>query len=729
MIIKENDLSAKERKLLPIDEFGLPEERKYPMSDEEHVRKAVQFFGFCPKEKKKELAKNINRLAKKYNMRMKLDKHSLFYKYADKSIVQESGFESAFGFTHKDDSLFYLKDSDFGIPEIRAFPLTNEFEIKQAVAFFEFCPNEKRIELAKNINEKAKKLGIKISIEKESSFYRFANINLIEKSEPIFESIEKSEEIIYPQNIQSILNTIQNKVIKSDIDLFQFEVLINDKLLPELTTIFKKEIFEGKHYKNPVEIVNNIMEKKYTLYNNYRVNILGENVFNNDTVLFYELLKDLKYIIVQSMYNFAECESAISILNDLIMNFNCNHFIIRRYVMEILFSCFSYEIELSNCPYDYTNNLFDIEKIETQLNKILEKLNDLSITMNHLSFHNISQKQDIGNDNIKKIISTTDLNLVNVENFLNNLKFELNNQVQKVILLNNFPIISRLSDDKTFFLNDLLKNKVSFFNVIDALEGYIKPENLKLYNKDYSYILDSRDLVIISGLKSIIRNIYPSKDKNNDTFYYAVTDKKQLCLITKNLENRYEYNLIILCEPGFDYFLFGYGHKKDTKFPNIRVRKIILNDKTPPDDFTKVTEGIEVTPNGGIKFVLNPKKSFMDEYAENHKLLVENFKNKNFDGMKTNLAFAFALINYIERIIVHSDKRKIKEDKQKDAEKARMFLINDFKTYLKEVQRIEPTFDFTKYYTESDYGKLVLHVSNDTLVGIKKIFKTILLTP
>jgi hypothetical protein len=140
-----------------------------------------------------------------------------------------------------------------------------------------------------------------------------------------------------------------------------------------------------------------------------------------------------------------------------------------------------------------------------------------------------------------------------------------------------------------------------------------------------------------------------------------------------------------------------------------------------------LTEGVSIDQQGNIKFEIKPKKSYMDEYAENHKLLVENSKNKNYEGMKKNLAFLFALINSIERDVMYVEDKKIPDNKKKDAQKARTFAINDFKTYLKEVQKAESGFDFTKYYDESGYDKLIVNIPNESILGIKKLFRSIML--
>ena len=52
-------LDTKERKELSDSDFGLPEERAYPMPDAAHVRAAEAYFRYAPEEKKPELARNI----------------------------------------------------------------------------------------------------------------------------------------------------------------------------------------------------------------------------------------------------------------------------------------------------------------------------------------------------------------------------------------------------------------------------------------------------------------------------------------------------------------------------------------------------------------------------------------------------------------------------------------------------------------------------------------------
>jgi hypothetical protein len=87
-------INSKQRKELSKDEFGLPDERRYPLIDKAHVLKAIQFFKYCPDDKKKTLANNINAKAREYGM--KINCKGSFAKYISPDVVKHAN--EAFGF-------------------------------------------------------------------------------------------------------------------------------------------------------------------------------------------------------------------------------------------------------------------------------------------------------------------------------------------------------------------------------------------------------------------------------------------------------------------------------------------------------------------------------------------------------------------------------------------------------------------------------------------------------
>lgn len=81
--VNEAKMPAAERNKLKDSDFGLPEQRKYPLSDVDHVKDAIKFFNFCKKEDEEELAKNLKKAIKKYNLddQLEANNRNRFYKY------------------------------------------------------------------------------------------------------------------------------------------------------------------------------------------------------------------------------------------------------------------------------------------------------------------------------------------------------------------------------------------------------------------------------------------------------------------------------------------------------------------------------------------------------------------------------------------------------------------------------------------------------------------------
>ena len=87
------------RSELPDEVFGVPEERKYPMPDKRHTLSAIKLFGHVEPKYEEELAKNIIKNMKKYNIpESAVGKDNKLRKYIDKyynesTIVQEESVD------------------------------------------------------------------------------------------------------------------------------------------------------------------------------------------------------------------------------------------------------------------------------------------------------------------------------------------------------------------------------------------------------------------------------------------------------------------------------------------------------------------------------------------------------------------------------------------------------------------------------------------------------------
>ena len=79
-------LSETKRSELPDKAFGIPEDRKYPLDTEQHVKSAIRLFGHAEEGKKKKLAQNIRSAAKKYDIT--IPENTQCYKYLNEGSIE-----------------------------------------------------------------------------------------------------------------------------------------------------------------------------------------------------------------------------------------------------------------------------------------------------------------------------------------------------------------------------------------------------------------------------------------------------------------------------------------------------------------------------------------------------------------------------------------------------------------------------------------------------------------
>lgn len=95
MTIKEAKLSEKERQSLPDSAFGIPEEKKFPMHNKEHVILAIKFFNTAEDKYKKQLAKRIFERMKECNLSINIigEKNKLRNYLPDTEFTEKECFD------------------------------------------------------------------------------------------------------------------------------------------------------------------------------------------------------------------------------------------------------------------------------------------------------------------------------------------------------------------------------------------------------------------------------------------------------------------------------------------------------------------------------------------------------------------------------------------------------------------------------------------------------------
>lgn len=142
-----------------------------------------------------------------------------------------------------------LKDSEFGIPELRQYPLNDEVHVKQAVKMFSHAPKKYRNELAKRIIAKANKFGIDHSGWDE--IHKYNVLNYIRESSNI-------------DNEQGDTMMTEHSVLMSNEDFFTEYHDDKKKVIKDLKE--KEENFEIKKQR---DIIKKIIQKgPYGEYDN-----------------------------------------------------------------------------------------------------------------------------------------------------------------------------------------------------------------------------------------------------------------------------------------------------------------------------------------------------------------------------------------------------------------------------------------------------------------------------
>lgn len=254
-------------------------------------------------------------------------------------------------------------------------------------------------------------------------------------------------------------------------------------------------------------------------------------------------------------------------------------------------------------------------------------------------------------------------------------------------------------------------------NIENMLKYNIEPDFIKKLTSHGNFSLSLNPLDVVKVTEAF-DSIFESKDVYGSKIWYGVDNSKEgiYLILKENDDENILYGINVSEEKQARVLTEKFTPSESFGVRTMDYSRIFMSDNWKA---VSLTEGLKIDSEGNMKFSINKKKSYMDLYAENHRILMQNVENENNEGIKTNLASAFALISMIEQ-----DEKY----KQRDVElvKARAFLINDFKTYLKGLQKAEPDFDFAEYYATKDYDKFVVNVSPNSVSGIKKLVRALL---
>lgn len=576
-----------------------------------------------------------------------------------------------------------LNDSQFGLPNDRMYPLDTEDHIKKAIVFFDCCEPSKRIILANNICKKSKELGLVMNIPVNNSFIKYADKAILSDREPrLCEYV--IEKIIVETKSKKI-----NKIISDINSMSIYDIKSLLKVINFVQSSIPTIIAECERYKdcNPMIQINVYIDSYLQIYNDFSYYTFKQKSSAYDQHnLILSVIKDIvEGLSTIRFVDLAGFNTIIKGLKDLLCTESIDSEFVSRHIAKTFIDI------IHNIPVgkNYTQYKH-LQDLYSELSKVSTK----KITSFNCKF-----------DCVETTLSDKSVVLQNTINYLESVKIKLKNQIDIIIrtlepVTRSYSIFT-LSTDMDYAILDTL-------GVIDY---NLDLNTIKCFLPDFTNELGLAQQRIIKSIPN--QKLFTIHDNQSDCVYVLSKDDGT--------------------------FIIGSGSNNDLYLLSIdQIYKIVTGMKIDRLDFDRfiafnevinnqsVCEGLDVTSNGDVVFTFSKKDTFMNEYSKVHKLLVENIKNKNYEAAKHNLAYIFTIIVVIEREVLYNKSSDISDSKRRDAEKARMFCMNDFKTYLKEIQKAEPKFDFYNFYESNNYDKFTFTVTPDNIKGVKRLLQTIL---
>lgn len=236
-----------------------------------------------------------------------------------------------------------------------------------------------------------------------------------------------------------------------------------------------------------------------------------------------------------------------------------------------------------------------------------------------------------------------------------------------------------------------------------------------------------------SELMQFCLRVVDTQPDNGKRDYIVKTIQSKLSNLTNSKSNS---TINFLHTESFNNKPYTYTKFLGNKLPTKEELVDLLGDKITESFYvsesdsklTKVIElirSIKVDKDGNITIDLRDKLTF-DHYNEVHRVGIAYRDANNIEGLKDICAYGFSIIATIEAD--YTRKRGVDKNSQiyKDMMRLRALWINDFKMFIAIIQKVEPGFDFMKYYKETGYDKKIFIISKDAIKFLIQVFRTIM---
>lgn len=598
----------------------------------------------------------------------------------------------------------------FGLPKEKRYPMPDKEHVLKAIQFFGYCKKSEQKELADNINRRARELKVTVKVSPKNPFFKFVDkFNVLKENgeyvaefhmgsiSPIVTPSGEVQEKPYIKRISDILES-DDDCIDEIKDLFTKKE--NKDLKESFNTPYTGWLqqkhpamsLEERDYVKPETLGNIEIDYKDLMYNmavNLEKNKMIDKYNNNalhhhSNELMYELIG-----IIKSEMNKSERDNdtILSILNVLINN--------KPYLLYAL----SY---IGFIDSDYLNEI--VQKLNIQGNDIPYLPKSVNVS-NRLGTPDVFFNTTVPDEGVPYSYNFTESEMLYCD------AFNCNDNTLGLRFVNGIS---------EFFKNMGYKEPQPAFdlNTNDRPAFRLKINNLvkKLFLDGY-YIFNNNSYGFFVKLKEQTNFIYYGqilKDNKNDDV---------LCLVlVHDIKNDNLYHTLcndILNSIAFkiNYRIFSFN---DTKVCN----ESMIDGLRKVSNFLK---RISINKDGDIQINLTSESTnHMDIYDKIHQYITINKKSENMDGLKSNLADLFTLINDIETNYRYNKKADKTTDEYKNAIKARAFAINDFKQTLKYILKKDFKFNFVKYYEAHRERQDSIIISREKIKSVAALFKLIM---
>lgn len=680
-------LSEKERNKLPDSAFGIPSERKFPLTDKGHVLSAISYFHTYNGEYKNQLAINIYKAAKKYDIKLNPDSDFIKYYQSITEALSSGGLDYYAPLVGEE------VEEDEELPNAPVKPLTgtNICSTPNEIYYMRSSMSESEIGIYKSFYQKIDTL-IPFT-ENQKIEYKNFFVNFPDK---LFEALRgeldekglkdfsiKWNTIIelakdFPQHEKELIFEMMGKNIDGRFD----NIIFNENFIPNKYNNLYRTLKEGFTYLDYTNIDTEKIEEA-----------LGTS---------FTLSEATKNKVIQALDKW---ENAIDTAFE-------DYFKVPVFII-------------------LTDGKTAGNRLVTKLTKTQYGHASLSFDLSLDNVYSFGTNREGKNPNNKFMTFVEES-----KNFWNNLTDGMLEYYIFAIFINKkkkdklWAKLKQMIKNKTKFsynylglfgylLNTPVKVKNSFFcsefiasifktvgiELFDKPDSLVAPHDFALSNKfikiDEGKIKDYNQKKTERKVKSIMDKYYAGGSIDNS--------KHPEKTITRSLQIR-EMQEVNLIESWFT------------------LNKYALDDgllMCENFSIAKNTLPIEIDKNGDVVIHKLGSPDYPSIFAESHKLLLSYDKAKNLNGIKYELAKLWTCIKGIEAKLYGKNKQ-IEASERKKLIDTRALMINDFKKYLKLILENEPDFNFEHYYKDSDYNNNTIRLTRNSLKGIVLLVKSLI---